>query len=173
VPRRNLRGSAGVVFNLLNRSIRGSRIFRSDLDYRCFIVTLRDAQRKVPIEVLAYCVMPTHFHLVVRPRTDDQLRQFAWWLTGTHTKRWHAAHATSGTGPIYQGRYKAIRVSGRWHFLELCRYVESNPRRGRLVSRSEDWRWSSLGQRCRNLNDVELEPWPFPQPADWLEIVNR
>ena len=67
----------------------------------------------------------------------------------------------------------ATSITSERHFLDVCRYVEANPLEGSLVERAEDWPWSSLSQRCRNLNTVQLEPWPFLQPADWLSRVNQ
>lgn len=82
--------------------------------------------------------MPNHFHLVLWPRTDDELPKFMAWLTTTHSKRWHAFRRTTGIGHVYQGRYKAFPVATDTHFLQLARYVERNPPRARLVSRAED-----------------------------------
>jgi putative transposase len=59
------------------------------------------------------------------------------------------------------------------HFLTVCRYVEQNPLRAGMVDRAETWPWSSLWDRCNNYNRVKLAAWPIPQPANWLESVNR
>jgi putative transposase len=59
------------------------------------------------MRLLAYCLLPTHWHLVVWPYHDGGLSDFMRWLTVTHTKRWHARHHTSGTGPRYQGHFKS------------------------------------------------------------------
>jgi len=172
MPRRKHHGSAGLIFHVFNRGARRLRVFRTDGDYDAFLRTIREAHHRVPIRILSYCLMPTHFHFVLWPSTDDQLREFMWWLTGTHSKRWHGFHQTIGTGPIYQGRYKAVPVQGDRHFLRLCRYVEANPVKARFVRRAEEWPWSSLAQRCRNLNVVPLETWPILQPVDWVQQVN-
>jgi putative transposase len=71
--------------------------------------------------LLAYCVMPNHWHLVVWPERDGDLSEFMRWLTGTHTQRWHAKHHTQGTGPLYQGRFKASPVAEDEHYLLLVR----------------------------------------------------
>src|SRR5256885_16689856 len=70
------------------------------------------------------------------------------WLAVTHTQRWHAFHETSGTGHLYQGRFKSFPVeSDDEHFLCVSRYIERNALRANLVPRAEDWRWSSLWRR--------------------------
>ncbi|HUG92188.1 MAG TPA: hypothetical protein VML55_15210, partial [Planctomycetaceae bacterium] len=85
--------------------------------------------------------MPNHWHLVVWPAGDGDLSEYMRWLTVTHTQRWHAAHHTSGTGALYQGRFKSE------HFLTVCRYVERNALRANLAGSAEAWRWGSLWQR--------------------------
>jgi putative transposase len=91
------------------------------------------------------------------------------WLTMTHAKRWPTAKGSVGTGPVYQNRYYAVPVQTDHHLLAVLRYVERNPLRGSLVERAEDWRWSSLWQRCNSCHPAALSPWPIPQPEHWIE----
>ena len=92
------------------------------------------------------------------------------WATATYSRRWHLAHNTVGTGTIYQGRFKAIPVKDDRHFLTVCRYVERNPVRARLVSRVEDWEWSSASSVSRPSGPF-LHEWPVPRPGDRAGIA--
>jgi putative transposase len=157
----------------VNRAVRRARLFDHASDYRAFTKVMAEAQSRVPLRLLSYCVMPNHFHLVAWPSSDEELSDFMHWFTGTHSKRWHAYRGTSGTGSVYQGPFKAFPVQTDRHFLTVCRYVEQNPLRARLVERAQDWVWSSLYDRCRNCRPVELAEWPILQPADWIDQVNR
>lgn len=127
------------------------------------------------MRTLAYCVMPNHWHLVLWPRRRGELSQFMAWLTLTHTQRWHAWHGTTGTGPLYQGRFKSFPVQEDRHFLVVCRYVERNALRAGLVDRAEHWRWSSLQRRRSGGPSAEswLTAWPLSEPDDWLAFVNE
>jgi putative transposase len=125
------------------------------------------------MRILAYCVMPDHWHLVLWPEADGTLRRFMTWLTLTHTQRWHASHASAGSGHLYRGRYKSCLVQADDHLLAVCRYVERNPRRARLVRRAEAWRWGSLWRRARGRGLDLLADWPVPRPADWRTLANR
>src|SRR6266850_1096513 len=98
------------------------------------------------MRVLAYCVMPNHWHLVLWPRADGDFSHYVGWLTLTHTQRWHAYQHTVGTGHLYQGRFKSFPVQTDEHVLTVCRYVERNPVRAGLVPQAEHWRWGSLWQ---------------------------
>jgi putative transposase len=120
--------------------------------------------------------MPNHWHFVLWPEKDDDLTEFLRWLTHTHTQRWHAHYHTAGTGHLYQGRFKAFPVQQDDHLYTVLRYVERNALRARLVAKAEDWRWSSLAHRLRTEDDPIrqlLAPWPLPEPADWVQRVNR
>lgn len=117
--------------------------------------------------------MPNHWHLVLWPKNDGDLSEYMRWLTVTHTQRYHAFHESSGTGPLYQGRFKSFPVEQDDHFFSVCRYVQRNPLRAGLVSRAELWRWSSLWQETQQHYDVSLDAWPVPYGSEWLEYVNQ
>ena len=172
VPKRGLRESGGVVFHVLNRGVRRMTVFEDAPAYRSFMRALQEGQDRTSIRLLAYCVMPNHFHLVVWPARDGQMVEFMRWFQMVHSKRWHQYRQTEGAGALYQGRYKAFPVQDGRHFLTVCRYVERNPLRAGLVSRAEDWPWSSLQQRCKNCDGPSLATWPIPTPSDWTAIVN-
>jgi putative transposase len=78
---------------------------------------------------------------------------------------------------LYQGRFKSFPIQDDQHFLTVCRYVESNPRRAGLVDRAEDWRYSSLrawsGARDDEEPPVPLSGWPVARPRNWVAKVNE
>ena len=172
MPRRPRFSTGGYVFHVLNRGVGRQQLFFTDHDYAAFQRVLEEARLQVPMRVLSFCLMPNHFHLVLWPMGDDDLSEYMQWLTVTHTQRWHAQHGTSGTGPIYQGRFKSFPVQEDDHLLILCRYVERNPLRAQLVHTAEGWRWSSLWHFAQERADVTLDAWPVPRPGDWLSWVN-
>ena len=166
----------GYVYHVLNRANGRLPIFQEDADYAAFQRVLREALDHVPgMRLLAYCLMPNHWHLLLWPRRTGELSDFGHWLTLTHTQRWHAHYHDVGSGHLYQGRFKSFPVAEDDHFLQVCRYVERNALRAGLVQRAEAWPWSSLGQRHRADAPAQgwLSPWPIPEPADWLGEVNR
>lgn len=156
-------------------------MFEDEEDYAAFERVLAEAVRREPgARLLGYCVMPTHWHLVVWPRKDGQLSQFMRWLTVTHTQRWHAHRHTTGTGPIYQGRFKSFPIEMDEHLLTVLRYVERNALRAKLVARAEDWPWSSLWLRANRRGVAQggedvptLSDWPTDRPRNWVRRVNQ
>lgn len=172
---RPLRTAAGnVVYHVVNRANARQPIFETPADFLAFERVLVEGNARVGMRVVAYCIMPNHWHLVLWPRQDGDLSRFVGWITLTHTQRWHAHRRSAGFGHLYQGRFKSFPVQENEHFLIVCRYVERNPLRAGLVTRAEQWRWSSLWQRTHATYPIGwLAPWPVQRPQDWLEWVNE
>jgi putative transposase len=166
-----------MVFHVLNRGVGGLRLFGKNADYAAFEGVLVETLGLRPMRVCAYCVMPTHWHLVLWPREDGDLAAFMQRLTITHARRWQEHRHKVGTGHIYQGRYKSFPVQSDEHFLRVCRYVERNALRAGLVERAEDWRWGSLWRREQSAGPPEMllpsDRWPAPPPRNWVTAVNR
>jgi putative transposase len=163
----------GLVYHALNRASARAPLFEAAADYQQFEQVLHAARERTGMRIVAYCVMPNHWHLVLWPATDGALRGFMTWLTLTHTQRWHARRGSAGSGHLYQGRYKSFLVQDDGHLLTVCRYVERNPLRARLVRRAEAWRWGSLWRRERGRGLDLLSDGPVARPADWRQFVNR
>ncbi|REJ66253.1 MAG: transposase [Planctomycetota bacterium] len=175
MPRSVRIAPGGVPFHVINRAVGRQRLFFGDDDYLAFEKVVIDTLAKAPLRVCAYCLMPTHWHLVVWPERDGQLKEFMKRLTVTHTARWKQSKGQVGMGHLYQGRYKSFPIQSDEHFLHVARYVEANALRAGLVRRAEDWEWSSLWIR-ENVEQREfsvLANWPLPQPPSWLAHVNR
>jgi putative transposase len=163
------------VYHVLNRANGRQGLFDDDGDYAAFERVLDEAQQRVDMRILAYCVMPNHWHLVLWPYRDGELSRFMSWLTLTHTQRWHAYRQTVGTGHLYQGRFKSFVVQTDEHLLTVCRYVERNAVRAHLVERAEQWRWSSLWRMTYGdaSQQAVINEWPIARPADWVAWVNE
>jgi len=173
MPRRRRAALGGYVYHALNRAVGRRTLFRKAADYAAFEAILREAPGFQPMRLLGYCLMPNHWHLVVWPKADGDLSTYLRWVTVTHTQRYHAHYHTAGTGPLYQGRFKAFPVQDDGHLWTVLRYVERNALRAGLVAAAEAWRWSSLWHRVNGLADW-LAGWPGKRPelGVWRRYVN-
>ncbi len=149
------------------------RLFRKERDFEAFEEVIEQAKTRFPMRVLAWCVMPNHWHFVLWPRGDGDLSEFMRWLTVTHTQRWHAAHRASGAGPLYQGRFKSFPIEEDDHLWTVSRYVERNPLRANLVEEPEAWRWSSLWHRVHGNKAKLLDDGPVALPRRWRQHVRK
>ena len=80
---------------------------------------------------------------------------------------------TSGTGHLYQGRFKSFAVQRGLHLLLVLRYVERNALRANRVGRAEDWIWGSLWRRQNQRGTAMVSDWPVERPADGVDFVNE
>ena len=144
MPRAPRADEAGGLYHALNRGNSRARIFRKEADYDAFERFLAEAPTRYAVELFCDQLMPNHWHMVLRPTQDGEMSRYLRWVTAMHTMRHHAHYHTSGTGHVYQGRFKSFPVQDDSHFLTVCRYVERNALRAELVQRAEDWRWGSL-----------------------------
>jgi len=175
MPRTSRYAPGGYVFHVLNRSVARMPLFKKDADYEAFLRVIAETLVKHPMRILSYCVMPNHWHMVLWPRRDGDLTEFVRWMTHTHTMRWHAAHGTSGSGHLYQGRFKSFPIESNTHLYTVMRYVERNALRAKLTKQAEDWRWGSLHTRVSGDQEARtlLSAWPVAKPKQWLARVNQ
>jgi putative transposase len=157
----------------MNRGARRLELFKHDDEYRLFLQSFAEAHERAQVDMFAYCLMPNHFHFVLRPTADGQLAEFMRLGTVTHSVRWHWQRGSIGGGCVYQGRYRAFPIQTNRYFFNACSYVEGNALRSSLVSRAEDWEWSSLSARCKKRHILPLQEWPILRPDDWIEWVNQ
>jgi putative transposase len=175
MPRTARRCPGGLIYHVLNRAVGRITLFRRDNDYLAFERTLAQARDRLPLDILAYCVMPNHWHLVLKPHRDGDLSTFMHWLTLTHAQRWRTSHQTIGYGPLYTGRFKSFVIEEDQHLETVLRYVERNPLRAKLVEAAQSWRWSSLHRRAADTPEDRslLSDWPIDRRPDWIDFVNR
>jgi putative transposase len=151
------------------------QLFSKPADYEAFEAVLADTLAKIPLAIHGYCLMPNHWHFVVRPSAAGDLGRFFQRLTVTHANRWQRHRKRVGYGHVYQGRFKSFPVQEDEHFYQVIRYIERNPLRANLVADAIGWRWSSLWIREAGEADQRamLARWPVPQPRNWCELVRQ
>ncbi len=162
------------LYHVINRANGRSRIFHTHADYNHFESLLQEGKELLDMRIVAYCIMPNHWHLVLYPRKDTDMGEFMRWITTTHVRQRRVQTRSIGHGHLYQGTYKSFPVQTNNYALQLIRYVEQNPLRAKLVKRVEDWRWSSLWRREKgNEKEKHLLSEPLiALPDDYLTYVN-
>src|SRR5215216_2616810 len=108
MPRRRRITTPGVVFHVMNRAAKKSRLFDSSCDYHAFQQIILEALSRFDVSFYSYIVMPTHWHFVLSSDVNGRMSLFMHWLETTHARRWGLAKSVEGQGAVYQGRFKAI-----------------------------------------------------------------
>ncbi len=141
---------AGVPHHVTQRGNRQGQTFFSPSEYAFYRELLGDQCRRRAVEVIAYCLMPNHVHLVLVPSTEDGLQRVLRPVHATYAQRFNRAHGWSGH--LWQGRFFSAALDED-HFYAAVRYVERNPVRAGLVASAEDYAWSSAPAHCGHLPD--------------------
>jgi putative transposase len=172
MPRRKRITLGGYVYHTLNRANGRLRIFRKDDDFLAFEQILSEGAERFSMRICGYCIMGNHWHLLLWPHEDGDLSEFMRWISLTHTQRYHASHGTAGMGHLYQGRYKSFPVQDDSHYLTVLRYIETNPLRAGLVSKANEWLWSSVAVRQDYDCPIALSDGPIELPSNWAKLLN-
>ena len=130
----------GAVYHVTSRGDRREAIFEDDTDREALLGVVAQTTERFDARVLAYCLMDNHYHFVLQTRRGN-LSQLMRQLNGVYTQLYNRRH--SKVGHLFQGRFKGILVDENAYLLEVCRYVDLNPVRARIIRDPGRWQWSS------------------------------
>lgn len=154
----------GVPHHLTQRGNRRGEVFFSDGDRAVYLGWLAQYCERFRVEVLAYCLMTNHVHLVAVPETETGLQNVIRPLHTRYAQRIN--HARGWIGHLWQGRFFSSALDDRYLWAAI-RYVERNPVRAGMVSCAEDYRWSSARAHCKRTSDYVLT-----KNREWLDRLD-
>lgn len=162
----------GLAHHITQRGNRRMEVFLDDEDRETYLTLLRQYRKKHGLEILAYCLMHNHIHLLAVPKETDSLART---LADTHMR--YAQHFNwkhSQTGHLWQGRFFSCVLDER-HALAAARYIERNPIRAGLVGRAWDYGWSSATAHVSEKSDSLLsDRWPSGQQLmQWRDLLSE
>jgi putative transposase len=129
------------IFHIYNHAIDDYDLFYDDEDYDYFLSIFRKNIKKVPASVYAYCLMPNHYHFLIRQDSDIEIFRLFNYSFISYAK--HFNHKYSRSGPIFSSPLQHIKVEDRSYLLQLCKYIHLNPVRMELVDKPENWIYSN------------------------------
>lgn len=160
-------------YHVFNRGVNRQQIFTNDENYSFL---LRQIKRFLPdyaLTFIAYCLMPNHYHFLIRLDADDQLSPFLQRLFSSYTQAFNRQQNRSGT--LFEGRAKSKHIGEDKYLLHLTRYIHLNPVAAGLVKQPEDWPYSNyrewIGTRSGTLFDPEFIYDNFPGIAEYDVFV--
>jgi putative transposase len=140
VSKRNLQFAEGCYYHLYNRGAHRRSIFIEDEDYRDFLARLRKNARIFRIALVAYCLMPNHFHLLVRQDSDASAGTAVQYTCNGYAQSFNSRYDHNGT--LFQGRFQRILVDNDEYLRHLCRYIHTNPVKDGFVPQPDLWPYS-------------------------------
>ena len=159
MPRQSRTVFGGLAHHITQRGNRRDDVFFTDGDRIAYLTWLQEYCRAFDVEVLAYCLMTNHIHLVAVPASDDGLQRVLKPLHMRYAQRVNRARGWQGH--LWQGRFFSSPLDDAYLWAAV-RYVERNPVRAAMVTRAENYPWSSAAAHCGKRTDEVLS-----QRADW------
>ncbi|MFB0534576.1 MAG: transposase [Anaerolineae bacterium] len=164
---------AGHYYHVYNRGCNRQRIFANAGNYLFLLRRAQSFLADYPLSVIAYCLMPNHYHFLLRPEEDRALSRFIQRLFNSYTQAFNKQQGRSGT--LFGGRAKSVPVDTDEYVVHLCRYVHLNPVRAGLVAHPSEWLYSNylewVERRGGTLVDRVFVRQYFPTASDYEAFV--
>lgn len=162
----------GEYYHVFNRGVAKMPIFLNVGGYKRFLKTFLYYQIEGPkpkfsrfdpkttqineikqiVEIISYCLMPNHFHFLLRQIKENGITEFVSKLSNSYTKYFNTKNKR--VGPLLQGEFKSVYIETNEQLLHLSRYIHLNPLIGNLVKKLEDYTWSSYLEYAENQGNI-------------------
>ena len=173
MPRRENIFATGNYYHIYNRGAHRENIFFSEENFLHCLRLLRKYAQSYSVTVIAYCLMPNHYHFLLRQDGEVSLSKFINVVFNAYVQALNKQLGRKGT--LFEGRFKHVLVDKDEYVLHLCRYIHLNPVKAGLVSRPEDWVYSNyrewIDMRRGRLKDTEFILSYFARPEDYQRFV--
>lgn len=181
------------IYHIFNKSIAGFVIYNSEFEYSRFINLIKYYRHKQPpvrysrlieysnilqnniieslpsndklVEIISYCIMPTHFHIILKQLKKHGISNFINNIGNSYTHYFNNIHKRKG--PLWVGPFKNVLVSTDDQLLHLTRYIHLNPTSSNLVSNPNEWVYSSY----KEFINKEVNQDNFCQYQKYLDIT--
>lgn len=180
-------------YHVFNRGVDKMSIFKNSYDFLRFFKTMLYYQilgpkprfslftpttslldrSKKNIEIICYCLMPNHFHFLLKQLADGGITEFIGKLSNSYTKYFNIKR--NRVGPLFQGEFKSVLVENNGQLLHLSRYIHLNPAVSDLIDDLEEYSWSSyleyIGLNSPQICGKEIILDQFKSPEEYKKFV--
>ncbi len=172
---RGLEFRPNTYYHLYNRGANRQPIFREARNYHFLLGRIKQYAEAFQVAVIAYCLLPNHYHLLVRQETDVKVSVFMQAVFNSYTKAFNKAYSRTGT--LFESRYKAIEVKEYSYLLRLCLYIHYNPVAARLVTDPAAWPFSNylafIRRNTSSLCDMQFLEDNFRDPNEYERLMKE
>ena len=173
MPPRKIQFVQGAYYHIYNRGANRQSIFRSDENYKFCLRLMQQYRQALNISVIAYCLMPNHYHWLVRQDGEATAGLLPTRVFNSYSKAFNNAYRRSGT--LFEDRFDAILVETDEYLHHLCRYIHMNPVKDGFAAAPELWPYSNypewIGRRNGLLIDQVFVHAHFPDPQRYQAFV--
>lgn len=174
MPYRGDTFTQGQYYHIYNRGAGKAKIFFNDENYRYLLRLVKEHYQKHGVAIIAYCLMPNHYHFLLRQESEEPLSKFMQVLFNSYVQALNIQQERTGT--LFEGRFKHKSVE-RWEYLiGLCRYIHLNPVKAGVAAKPEDWAYSNyrewIGLRDGALVDKVFVRDHFSSADEYVKFVN-
>jgi REP element-mobilizing transposase RayT len=163
----------GMYYHIYNRGVNKSALFREPANYLFVIEKIQKYRKQNNIAVIAYCLMPNHYHLLLRQDGEEPAGNVPQSVFNSYSKAYNLKYDHSGT--LFEGRFHAKPIQNSSHLLHLCRYIHGNPVKDGLVADPADWPYSNylewIGERDGSLVDREFVKRQFGSADEYKRFL--
>jgi putative transposase len=160
-------------YHLYNHAISGQMLFRDRIDYENAMGLMLKYSCKSDFSMVAYCLMPNHYHVLLYQKTDVPAYTFIYKWSYAYSRYYNARHGTTGT--IFSNKLQSIGITEERYLLRLCAYIHLNPIKAELVTELSDWEWSSypewIEQRENGLYDSYIRNSYFTDAENYRDFI--
>ncbi len=156
--------------HVIQRGLQGRQTFFNDTDYTTYLKILTQSGHRYSVQILAYCLMPDHVHLIAIPHQKTSLSSCLRTVHSRYTKYIHSM--TGERGQFWQGKYSS-HLLDEYYLMACARYIEINPVKREYVTHAEDWPWSSCTAHITGKSDalVTVEPLLEKVTVEWRDFL--
>lgn len=192
---------SGQAYHVFTRSIANFQIFNNENEFSRILEVARYYQREKPeikfskfiqleensqvnkkdyfsgkeklVEIIAYCFMPTHLHLILKQLKQNGISIFMNHVLNSYTRYFNTKHKRRG--PLWEARFRSVLVESDEYLFHLTRYIHLNPATAMLVDKPENWNFSSYQEYLSQVHDnkickyddiLEITPHSYKQFVD-------
>lgn len=182
----------GEYYHIFNRGVAKIPIFSSGKDYNRFLKSMAYYHLEGPkprfslftpdtilnyslklVEITCYCLMPNHFHCLIKQTRDGGITEFISKLTNSYTKYFNTKNRR--VGHLFQGMFKAVHIDSNEQLIHVSRYIHLNPLIGYVTKTLETYGWSSyleyVGNKDKEICDKNIILDQFQSPSDYKKFV--
>ncbi len=134
----------GQYYHMYNHAVSGQMLFRDRTDFENAEKLMTRYYSSNDFELVAYCLMPNHFHMLISQKTDLPAYTFIYKWSRAYSRYFNTRHRTIGT--IFSDKLQSVSVKDESKLLRLCAFIHSNPVKAQMISNITDWEWSNYSE---------------------------